>query len=247
MNINNENLIYGKNSIIEAYNSKKTIKKLIVLKGLKDEKINAIIDALRSSGTAIDFKERNYFDNEKLPKANQGIVAEIEEFTYVDVVDIIDYAKEKNEPPFVLVLDEIEDPYNFGAIIRTAECMGCHGIIIKNRHQAMVTGVVVSASAGATNYMRIAKVNNIKNAIEELKKLGLWVACADMDGESIYNANLKGPICLVVGAEGNGVSRLVKENCDFVVKIPMKGHIDSFNVSVATGIILAEIYKQRIS
>ena len=240
-----ENRIEGKNAVLECLSAKRGIKKLFVLKSNKDNKINAIVDELKKTGTIVKFMERDELDDMAETKSHQGIIAEVEDYRYVDVQDILDYAKSKDEDPFIVILDEIEDPHNLGAIIRSAECVGAHGIIIKNRNQAMVTATVVSASAGATEYMRIARVTNISKTIEELKKDGLWFACADMDGTEMSKANLKGSIGLVVGNEGSGVSRLVKEKCDFVVKIPMKGHIDSLNVSVATGILLYEINRQR--
>ena len=240
-----ENLIEGRNSIIEAFNAKRGIKKLFVLNGLKDEKINNVINKCKKTGTIIKFLQRDELDAMAQTKAHQGIIAEVEDFKYVEVDDIINYAKSKNEEPLIILLDEIEDPHNFGAIIRTAECVGAHGIIIKNRNQVTVTAAVVSASAGASNYMRIARVTNLSKTIEELKKQNIWFACADMNGTEMTKTNLKGSLGLVVGSEGNGVSKLVKENCDFVVKIPMSGHIDSLNVSVATGILLYEIHRQR--
>lgn len=240
-----ENRIEGKNAILECLNANRGIKKLFVLKSIKDNKINSIIDNLKRTGTIIKFMDRDELDNIAETRSHQGIIAETEDYKYVEVSDIMDYAKSKNEDPFIVILDEIEDPHNFGAIIRSAECVGAHGIIIKNRNQAAVTATVVSSSAGASEHMRIARVTNISKTIDELKKEGMWFACADMDGLEMTKSNLKGSIALVVGNEGNGVSRLVKEKCDFVVKIPMKGHIDSLNVSVATGILLYEINRQR--
>lgn len=240
-----ENHVEGKNAVFEALNAGRGIKKLFVLKGNKDEKVNKLIDECKKTGTIVKFIERDEIDKISETKANQGIVAEVEDFRYVEVDDILAYAKEKKEDPFVIILDEIEDPHNFGAIIRTAECVGAHGVIIKNRGQTMVTATVVSASAGASNYMRVARVTNIAKTIEELKENGMWFVCADMDGTEMTKTNLKGSIGLVVGNEGAGVSRLVKEKCDFVAKIPMKGHIDSLNVSVATGVLAYEIYRQR--
>lgn len=245
MENHNENRIEGKNAIFECRRANRGIKKLYVLSGIKDEKVNALIDELKKTGTIIKFVDRDELDSMALTKSHQGIIAEVEDYKYVEVSEIIDYAKSKNEEPFVVLLDEIEDPHNFGAIIRSAECVGVHGVIIKNRNQAMVTAAVASSSAGATEFMKIARVTNISKTIEELKKQGMWFACADMDGTEMSKTNLKGSIGLVVGSEGNGVSRLVKEKCDFVVKIPMKGHIDSLNVSVATGILLYEINRQR--
>ena len=241
----NENQIEGRNSIIECFNSSRSIKKLFVLKGLKDDKINSIIDSVKRNGSVVKFVERDELDNLAFTKSHQGIIAIVDDYKYVEVSDIIDYANSKKEKPFIILLDEVEDPHNFGAIIRTAECIGAHGIIIKNRNQVMVTPVVVSASAGATEYMRIARVNNLSKTIDDLKNEGMWFVCADMDGTEMTKCNLKGSIGLVLGNEGSGVSRLVKEKCDFVAKIPMKGHIDSLNVSVAAGVLLYEIFRQN--
>lgn len=245
MENHSENRIEGKNAIFECKRANRGIKRLYVLSGMKDEKVNSLIDELKKTGTIINFVSRDELDSMAETKSHQGVIADVEDYKYVEVSEIIDYAKSKNEEPFIVILDEIEDPHNFGAIIRSAECVGAHGIIIKNRNQAMVTATVVSSSAGATEFMRIARVTNINKTIKELKEQGMWFACADMDGTEMNKTNLKGSIGLVVGSEGNGVSRLVKENCDFVVKIPMKGHIDSLNVSVATGILLYEINRQR--
>ena len=242
---NKENKIEGKNAVLESFNAGRGIKKLFVLKGIKDDKINHLIDSVKSTGTIVKFMERDELDKMAETKSHQGIIAEVEDYRYVEVEDILEYAKSKGEAPFIVLLDEIEDPHNFGAIIRSAECVGAHGIIIKNRNQAMITAAVVSASAGASEFMKIARVTNISKTIDELKKEGVWFACADMDGSPMTETNLKGRIGLVVGNEGSGVSRLVKEKCDFVVKIPMKGHIDSLNVSVATGVLLYEINRQR--
>ena len=242
---NKENKIEGKNAVLESFNAGRGIKKLFVLKGIKDDKINHLIDSVKSTGTIVKFMERDELDKMAETKSHQGIIAEVEDYRYVEVEDILEYAKSKGEAPFIVLLDEIEDPHNFGAIIRSAECVGAHGIIIKNRNQAMITAAVVSASAGASEFMKIARVTNISKTIDELKKEGVWFACADMDGSPMTETNLKGSIGLVVGNEGSGVSRLVKEKCDFVVKIPMKGHIDSLNVSVATGVLLYEINRQR--
>lgn len=242
---NKENKIEGKNAIFEAFNAGRGIKKLFVLNGIKDDKVNGLINDVKRTGTIVKFMDRDELDKMAETKSHQGIIAEVEDYKYVEVSDILEYARTKREDPFIILLDEIEDPHNFGAIIRSAECVGAHGIIIKNRNQAMVTATVVSASAGASEYMKIARVNNLSKTIEELKQDGLWFACADMDGTPMTKTNLKGSIGLVVGNEGSGVSRLVKEKCDFIVKIPMKGHIDSLNVSVATGVLLYEINRQR--
>ena len=243
--IQNENRIEGKNPLIECFNAHRGIKKIYVLKGLKDEKVNHIIDESKKSGTIIKILERDELDSLSETKSHQGVIAEVEDYKYFEVQDIIDYAKSIGEAPFLVMLDEIEDPHNFGAIIRSAECFGVHGIIVKNRNQASITSTVVSSSAGATEHMRVARVTNLSKTIDLLKNMGIWFACADMDGVDIRKLDLKGNICLVVGSEGNGVSRLVKEKCDFVAKIPMKGAINSLNVSVATGILLNEISTKR--
>lgn len=240
-----ENIIEGKNPIIEAYKAGVGIRKIFVLKGLKDEKINKLIEEVKKTSTIVKFLDRAELDKIATTKSNQGIIAEVEDYKYVEVDDILEYAKNLSKDPLILLLDEIVDPHNFGAIIRSADLLGVHGIIIKNRNQAMVTPTVVSAAAGATNYVKIARVNNLTKTIEELKDKGFWFACADMKGEDVANCNLSGPLGVVVGNEGDGVSRLVKEKCDYIVSIPMKGHIDSLNVSVATGILLYAISKIR--
>ena len=240
-----ENIIEGKNPVLEAVKSGHGIKKLFVLKGIKDEKINMLIDDAKRTGVVVKYLDRDELDKISTIKVNQGIIAEIEDYKYVEVDDIIEYAKEKGEEPFIVLLDEIVDPYNFGAIIRSVDVIGAHGIIIKNRNQVMVTPVVMKASAGATNYVKIARVNNLSKTMDELKDKGFWFACADMSGEEVDKFNLRGALGLIVGNEGSGVSRLVKEKSDYMVSIPMKGHIDSLNVSVATGILLYEISKLR--
>ncbi len=242
---NKENILEGKNPIFEAYKSGRGIRKLFVLKGNRDEKINKLVDDLKKTHCIISFLDRDKLDAIASTKANQGIIAEVEDYKYVEVDDILSYAESKGEDPFILILDEIMDPHNFGAIIRTVEALGVHGIIVKNRNQSVVSSIVSSASAGAVNYVKIARVSNLSKTIEELKEKGFWFACADMDGEPIGSQNLKGKFGLVVGNEGSGVSRLVKEKCDFIVSIPMKGKIDSLNVSVATGILLYDILKFR--
>ena len=178
---------------------------------------------------------------------HQGVIAYAAAYDYAEVEDILNDAKEKGEPPFIIILDNIEDPHNLGAIIRTANLVGAHGVIIPKRRAVGLTATVARTSAGAINYTPVAKVTNIANTIEELKKQGLWFVCADMDGETMYNLDLKGPIGLVIGNEGEGVSRLVKEKCDFIASIPMKGNIDSLNASVATGVLAYEIVRQRIN
>ncbi|MCQ2609606.1 MAG: 23S rRNA (guanosine(2251)-2'-O)-methyltransferase RlmB, partial [Lachnospiraceae bacterium] len=223
-----------------------SIKVLYVEKGIKDPRINEIINEAKSNKTVVKFVDSEELDKISVSKKHQGIIAEVLEYEYVEVEDILDYAKEKNEPPFIVILDEIEDPHNFGAIIRTCVCAGVHGIIIKNRNQVQVTKTVIEVSSGATNYIKIARVVNISKTIEDLKEKNIFIYATAMEGESIYKTNLKGSIALIVGNEGKGVSRLVKENADQVVSIPQTGLIDSLNASVACGVVIYEIYRQRI-
>ena len=240
-----EYMLEGKNSILEAFKAGRGIHRLYVLKGIKDERVNNLIEELKKTHTVINYLERDELDAMSETKSNQGIIAEVEEYRYVEVDEILEYAESSGEDPFILILDEISDPHNFGAIIRSVDALGIHGIIVKNRNQALVTATVVKASAGAANYVKIARVGNISKTIDLLKEKGFWFACADMSGEKVGRQNLKGKLCLVVGNEGDGVSRLVKDKCDFMVSIPMKGKVDSLNVSVATGILLYEISEQR--
>lgn len=242
---NIENLIEGKNAILEALNANKSIKKLFVLKNTKDIKLNDIINKSKEQNAIIVYVDKNEIEKMSQGKKHQGIIAQIEDYAYVSVEDILDYAKEKNEPPFIILLDEIVDPHNLGAIIRTANLCGAHGIILKNRNQVPITSTVINASAGAIYHTKIAKVVNLSSTIDELKQKGIWFVCSDMDGQNMYNINLKGSIGLVIGNEGEGVSRLVKEKCDFVAKIPMYGNIDSLNASVAMGILSYEIVRQN--
>lgn len=243
--LKNENIIEGKNAILEALRADKTVKKLFVLKNTKDPKINDIINKSKNQNAIISYLEKNEIEKISDSNKNQGIVAIIEEYKYFSIDEILNYAKEKNEQPFIILLDEIVDPHNLGAIIRTANLCGAHGIILKNRNQVPITSTVINASAGAIYHTRIAKVVNLSNTIDELKEKGMWFVCSDMDGEEMYKLNLKGSIGLVIGNEGEGVSRLVKEKCDFIAKIPMFGNIDSLNASVAMGVLSYEIVRQN--
>ena len=193
------------------------------------------------------FVEKERLDQISSTGKHQGVIAYAAAYEYAEVEDILAAAKEKGEDPFIFILDEIEDPHNLGAIIRTANLAGAHGVIIPKRRAVGLTATVAKTSAGAINYTPVAKVTNISQTIEELKKQGLWFVCADMGGETMYNLNLKGPIGLVIGNEGNGVSRLVKDKCDFIASIPMKGDIDSLNASVAAGVLAYEIVRQRLN
>lgn len=242
-----EYIIEGRNAVLEAIRAGKTIDRLFVLRGNQDGPIRTIIDKAKKLDTIINFVAKERLDQISLTGKHQGVIAYAAAYEYAQVEDILEAAKEKGEPPFILLLDSIEDPHNLGAIIRTAHQAGAHGIIIPKRRAVGLTATVAKTSAGAINYLPVAKVTNISVTIEELKKEGIWFACADMDGEMMYNVDLKGPIGLVIGSEGEGVGRLIKEKCDFVVKIPMYGQVDSLNASVAAGILSYEIVRQRLS
>ena len=238
--------IEGRNAVLEAFRSGKTIDKLFVLDGCHDGPVNTITREARKGDTIINYVSKERLDAMSKTGKHQGVMAYAAAYSYAEVSDILDVAREKNEPPFIFILDGIEDPHNLGAIIRTANLAGAHGVIIPKRHAVGLTATVARTSAGALNYTPVAKVTNISATIEELKKEGLWFVCADMGGETMYNLDLKGPIGLVIGNEGDGVSRLVKEKCDFIASIPMKGDIDSLNASVATGVLAYEIVRQRL-
>ena len=238
--------IEGRNAVIEAFRSGKTIDKLFVLDGCHDGPVNTITREARKNDTIINYVSKERLDAMSKTGKHQGVIAYAAAYDYAEVSDILDAAREKGEPPFVFILDNIEDPHNLGAIIRTANLAGAHGVIIPKRHAVGLTATVARTSAGALNYTPVAKVTNISSTIEELKKEGLWFVCADMGGETMYNLDLKGPIGLVIGNEGDGVSRLVREKCDYIASIPMKGNIDSLNASVAAGVLAYEIVRQRL-
>ncbi len=238
--------IEGRNAVLEAFRSGKTIDKLFVLDGCHDGPVNTITREARKGDTIINYVSKERLDNMSKTGKHQGVIAYAAAYEYAEVSDILDAAREKGEPPFIFILDNIEDPHNLGAIIRTANLAGAHGVIIPKRHAVGLTATVARTSAGALNYTPVAKVTNISATIEELKKEGLWFVCADMGGEVMYNLDLKGPIGLVIGNEGDGVSRLVREKCDFIASIPMKGDIDSLNASVAAGVLAYEIVRQRL-
>lgn len=243
----NENLIEGRNAIIEAFRSDKTIDKLYIQDGLKDGPIQTILREAKKRNLFINFVSKDILDKMSPTSKHQGAIANLASYEYYGIDDILAVAKEKEEDPFIFILDGIEDPHNLGAIIRTANLVGAHGVVIPKHRAVGLTATVARTSAGAINYTKVAKVTNINSTIEELKKEGLWFVCADMGGELMYKLNLKGPICLVIGNEGSGVSALVKKNCDMLASIPMKGDIDSLNASVATGVLAYEIFRQRIS
>lgn len=237
--------IEGRNSVLEAYRAGKTIDKLYVLEHLKESGINTIIREAKKNNTFIKFVSKERLDQMSETKNHQGVIAKIAAYEYATVQEILDKAKEKDEKPFIFILDEIEDPHNLGAIIRTANLAGAHGVIISKHRASGLTATVAKASAGAINYTPVAKVTNIAQTIDELKNEGLWFVCADMDGTCMYDIDLKGAIGIVIGNEGNGVGRLVKEKCDFVAAIPMKGDIDSLNASVAAGVLAFEVVRQN--
>ena len=238
--------IEGRNAVLEAYRAGKTIDKLFVLDGCQDGPVRTIVREARKHDTILQFVAKERLDQMSQTGKHQGVIAYAAAYEYASVEDILAAAREKNEPPFIFILDGIEDPHNLGAIIRTANLAGAHGVIIPKRRAVGLTGTVARTSAGALNYTPVAKVTNLAATIEELKKDGLWFVCAAMDGEVMYRMNLTGPIGLVNGKEGEGVSRLVREKCDMTASIPMKGDIDSLNASVAAGVLAYEIVRQRM-
>ncbi len=241
-----EILIEGRNAVVEALRAGRTIDKIFILDGCQDGPINTIKREAKKSEAIIKFVDKERLDMMSKTGHHQGVIAQGAVYDYAEVSDILNIAKEKGEDPFVILLDNIVDPHNLGAIIRTANLVGAHGVIIPKNRAVGLTATVARTSAGALNYTPVAKVTNIGKTIDALKKEGLWFVCADMGGEVMYKQNLTGPIGLVIGAEGEGVSRLVKEKCDFVTSIPMRGDIDSLNASVAMGVLSYEILRQRI-
>lgn len=239
--------IEGRNAVIEAFRSGRTIDKLYVLDGCQDGPVLTIKREAKKQDTIVKYVTKERLDQLSETGKHQGVIAVAAAYSYAEVDDILAAAKEKGESPFIFLLDNIEDPHNLGAIIRTANLAGAHGVIIPKNHAVGLTATVARTSAGALNYTPVAKVTNLSRTIEDLKKEGLWFVCADMDGTTMYQLDLKGPIGLVIGSEGEGVSRLVKEKCDMVAAIPMKGNIDSLNASVAAGVLAYEIVRQRIS
>ena len=239
--------IEGRNAVLEAFRSGKTIDKLFVLEGCKDGPVQTILREAKKRDTIVNFVQRERLDQISGTGKHQGVVAYAAAYAYSQVEDMLALAREKGEPPFLFLLDGIEDPHNLGAIIRTANLAGAHGVIIPKRRAAGLTATVAKTSAGALNYTPVARVTNLVAVMEELKKEGLWFVYADMAGETMYRLNLKGPIGLVIGNEGEGVSRLVKEHCDLTASIPMKGDIDSLNASVAAGVLAYEIVRQRLN
>ena len=240
-----ENKIEGRNAVLEALRAGKPIDKLYVLDGCPDGPVRTIIREAKKGDTIINYVKKERLDQLSETGHHQGVIAMAASYEYATVEDILEKAREKGEAPFIFVLDNIEDPHNLGAMIRTANLAGAHGVIIPKRRAVWLTPTVARTSAGAINYTPVAKVTNLKQTMEQLKKEGMWFVCADMDGTPYYQMDLKGPMGLVIGNEGEGVSRLIKETCDFVASIPMKGDIDSLNASVAAGVLAFEIARQR--
>ncbi len=240
-------MIEGRNAVLEAFRSGKCVDKLFILDGCQDGPVRTIAREARKHDTIVKFVPKERLDSMSETGAHQGVIAQVAAYDYSTVEDILKKAEAKGEAPFIILLDNIEDPHNLGAIIRTANLAGVHGVIIPKHRAVGLTATVAKTSAGALNYTPVAKVANLGQTIDELKEKGIWFVCADMDGEVMYRQNLTGPIGLVIGNEGNGVSRLVKEKCDFTTAIPMNGDIDSLNASVAAGVLAFEIVRQRMS
>ena len=238
-------ILEGRNVILEAYRSGRTIDRLLIQDGCQDGPIQSIKREARRQDTIIDYVSKERLDHISQTGKHQGVIAYAAAYTYASVEDILAAARAKGEDPFVFLLDDIEDPHNLGAIIRTANLAGAHGVIIPKRHAAGLTATVARASAGAINYTPVARVTNLGQTMEELKKEGLWFACADMAGEVMYTLNLTGPLGIVIGNEGDGVGRLLKEKCDYIARIPTRGDIDSLNASVAAGVLAFEVVRQR--
>ncbi|HOA79708.1 MAG TPA: 23S rRNA (guanosine(2251)-2'-O)-methyltransferase RlmB [Defluviitaleaceae bacterium] len=235
----------GRNAVLEALKSERDIDRILVQQGSKEGSIKKIIAEAKERKIVIQNVAKTKLDEISETKKHQGVIAFVSAHNYVDLEDILKIAEEKGEEPFLIILDSIKDPHNLGAIIRTANITGAHGVIIPKRRAVGLTATVAKASAGAIEYTPVAKVTNIAATIDKLKSLGIWIACADMDGEIMYNTDLTGAIALVIGSEGEGVSRIVKEKCDYIVKVPMYGQISSLNASVAAGILMYEVIRQK--
>lgn len=238
--------IEGRNPVIEAFRAGKTIDKVFVLDGCQDGPVRTVVREAKKAGSIINFVKKERLDQISETGKHQGVIAIAAAYAYGRLSDAFELAEKKGEPVFLIILDGIEDPHNLGAIIRTANLAGAHGVVIPKNRAVGLTAVVAKTSAGALNFTPVIKVTNLVSTIEELKKQGVWFACADMEGTPMYQTDLKGPIGLVIGNEGEGVKRLVKNACDYQVSIPMKGEIDSLNASVAAGVLAYEIVRQRM-
>lgn len=241
-----ETKIEGRNAVLEAFRSGKSVDKLFVLEKCEDGPVRTILREAKKHATMVKFVKKERLEQMSETGMHQGVIAMTAAYNYAEVEDILEVAREKGEPPFLILLDNIEDPHNLGAIIRTANLAGAHGVIIPKNRAVGLTATVARTSAGALNYTPVAKVTNMARTIEQLKKEGMWFVCADMGGTTMYDLDLKGPMGLVIGNEGDGVSKLVREKCDFIASIPMKGDIDSLNASVAAGVLAFEIVRQRM-
>lgn len=240
-----KNRVEGRNPVLEALRSGRSVDKIYVQAGLQDGPIQTILREAGKRDAVVTFVTRERLNQMSETGNHQGVIASVASYQYASVEEILQRAEEKGEPPFLILLDEIEDPHNLGAIIRTANLAGAHGVIVTKHRAAGLTATVAKASAGAVNYTPVAKVTNLSNTIDSLKKRGLWFVCADMGGTRMYDLDLRGPIGLVIGNEGTGVGRRVREKCDYIASIPMKGQIDSLNASVAAGVLAYEIVRQR--
>lgn len=240
-------VVEGRNPVIECIKSGKHIDKIMVSNSAKEGSIKKIIAMAKENKIVIQYVDRHKLDEMAQSHSHQGVIACIGDYKYYDIEEIVANVKAKGEEPFIIILDEITDPHNLGSIIRTADAVGAHAVVIPKRRSVDITPVVAKASAGAVEYVPVCKVTNIVNTIKMLKDEGLWIAAADMDGKTFYRQNLTGPIGVVIGSEGFGISRLVKQNCDFVVSMPMIGNVTSLNASVAGGILLYEVFRQRLS
>lgn len=238
-------IIEGRNPIIEALKNNRSIEKIMVNKASKERSIKKILAMAKENKVIIQEVDRHKLDEMSESHAHQGVIAITSDYRYYDLDEILEIPKERGEDPFFIILDGITDPHNLGSIIRTADAVGAHAVIIPKRRSVQITPIVAKASAGAVEYLPVCKVTNIVNTIKTLKENGLWIAAVDMDGQTFYQQNLGGPLGLVVGSEGEGISRLVKQNCDFTVSMPMSGNVTSLNASVAGGILLYEVYRQR--
>jgi len=244
-NMKNEYRIEGRNPVLEALRSGRTVEKLLVARGSTEGSVREIIGMARDMGIVIQEVDRRRLDEISGHSSHQGVIAYIAPYQYADVEELIQRAKDQREHPFLIIMDEITDPHNLGAVIRSAECCGAHGVIIPKRRSAGLTPAVIKASAGAVEYIPVAKVTNLARLLDELKTQGIWIIGADMDGSDYTRLDLTGPVALVIGSEGQGIRRLVKEKCDFLARIPMKGKIGSLNASVAAGILMYEVVRQR--
>lgn len=240
-----EDIIFGRGPVLEALKNNHPIDKIIIKTGPYAKSLIPVIDAAKKQGIVIQQAEQTKLDRMSNGENHQGVVAMVSAYKYVTVADILDNAKAKGESPFVIICDKITDPHNLGAIIRTANCVGAHGVIIPKHESAGVNSVVMKTSVGAVEYTPVAKVTNLASTLDDLKEAGLWLTAADMDGSSMYDVDFKGAIGIVIGSEGKGVSRLVCEKCDFVASIPMYGEINSLNASVAAAVVMYEALRQR--